>query len=202
MKPIVAEFEKVPFEQFKTDILEFVTSEVSDNIIKKWYDDIKIPMRATADSAGHDFYTPFGFRLKRHQCIRIPTGIRVKMNNPDWFLELAPRSGSGIKYKLVMANTVGIIDADYYGAANYGNIMAELVYDGFDVDWLDDMLCADFNDPDRILRCDIDIPHDNPDIVFNRGDSIFQGIFKPYGTARSSADVSAKRVGGFGSTSK
>ena len=201
MKPIVAEFEKVPFEQFKNDIISLVTTNISDDALQTWYDELKIPMRSTADSAGHDFFTPFSFTLKRGQCIRIPTGIRVKINNPDWFLELVPRSGSGIKYKLVMANTVGIIDADYYGAKNYGHIMAELVYEGFDIEWVDDNT-VDIDNPDKIVLCAGNKNHINPDITFKRGDSIFQGIFKPYGTTGSSANVDTQRVGGFGSTSK
>ena len=39
---------------------------------------------------------------------------------------LAPRSGSGFKYKVQLYNTIGVIDGDYYNAKNYGHIMLKL----------------------------------------------------------------------------
>ena len=48
----VAKFEKVSFEQFKKDWAD--TFYVTDSI-EKIYEDIKLPKRATAGSAGYDF---------------------------------------------------------------------------------------------------------------------------------------------------
>ena len=42
-------------------------------------------------------------------------------------LAVFPRSGLGFRYKLCLANTVGIIDSDYYEANNEGHIMLKLV---------------------------------------------------------------------------
>ena len=54
----VAKFEKVSFEQFKKDWAD--TFYVTDGI-EKIYEDIKLPKRATAGSAGYDFYEPMAF---------------------------------------------------------------------------------------------------------------------------------------------
>ena len=201
MKPIVAEFEKVPFEQYMKDFRNLIYSDLTDSTIKQMYDNIKIPMRETADSAGHDFYAPFGFKLEKDECIVIPTGIRANILNPDWFLMLAPRSGLGFKYRVSMANTVGIVDSDYYGSKNYGHIMAEIIYDGFDYKWDPRYVSNTKNDDSMIFSLREHIQIINPQLSFSASESIFQGIFIPYGTAKSSADVSTKRVGGFGSTS-
>ena len=100
----VAKFEKVSFEQFKKDWAD--TFYVTDGI-EKIYEDIKLPKRATAGSAGYDFYAPMAFELKPGETIKIPTGIRVKIND-GWVLKLYPRSGLGFKFRVQMNNTVGL----------------------------------------------------------------------------------------------
>ena len=97
----VAKFEKVSFEQFKKDWAD--TFYVTDGI-EKIYEDIKLPKRATAGSAGYDFYAPMAFELKPGETIKIPTGIRVKIND-GWVLKLYPRSGLGFKFRVQMNNT-------------------------------------------------------------------------------------------------
>ena len=69
----IAKFEKVSFEQFKKDF-----SDISQDIdeIKRIYDNIKLPKRATVGSAGYDFYSPIDFRLIQNRTIKIPTGIK------------------------------------------------------------------------------------------------------------------------------
>ena len=49
---------------------------------------------------------------------------------PGWVLSLYPRSGMGFKYLVGLANTVGIIDSDYYYSDNEGHIMVKLVNRG------------------------------------------------------------------------
>ena len=124
-RPGIAQFEKVSKEQFAKDFAkEFPHSD------KKTYDEIiKLPTRATTGSAGYDFVTPISFTLKPNQAIKIPTGIRCKMNE-DWVLVLVPRSGLGFKYQLNLCNTLGIIDADFAYSDNEGHIMVKLVNRG------------------------------------------------------------------------
>lgn len=93
------------------------------------YDHIKMPQRATKFSAGYDFYSPLDFSLQPGDTVKIPTGIRCGMNT-DWVLMIYPRSGLGFKYQISLANTVGIVDADYYFSDNEGHIFIKLVNRG------------------------------------------------------------------------
>ena len=55
------------------------------------YKDILLPSRATKGSAGYDFFAPFDISLKSGETIKIPTGIRVKIDE-GWVLKIYPRS--------------------------------------------------------------------------------------------------------------
>ena len=88
--------------------------------------EIPLPRRATAGSAGYDFICPADVTLQPGDAITIATGIRCEMQ-PGWVLMLFPRSGLGFKHQVRLANTVGVIDADYFHAANEGHIMVRIV---------------------------------------------------------------------------
>lgn len=88
---------------------------------KRHYDDIILPKRATVGSAGYDFFAPFDIDLEPNRTLTVPTGIRAKIDD-GWVLMLFPRSGLGFKYRLMLNNTVGIIDSDYYFSDNEGHI--------------------------------------------------------------------------------
>lgn len=121
-------FEKVPFDQFVKDFFNtqsFTPDEVSEDTLLEIYNNIKLPQRATKISAGYDFYSPFDLALD-NEYLTIPTGIRWVCDNPNYVLLLLPRSGLGFKYGMQLRNTVGVIDADYANAANYGHIMAKI----------------------------------------------------------------------------
>ena len=90
---------------------------------------IPLPRRATAGSAGYDFICPADVTLQPGDVITIATGIRCEMQ-PGWVLMLFPRSGLGFKHQVRLANTVGVIDSDYFRAANEGHIMVRIVNGG------------------------------------------------------------------------
>ena len=117
-------FEKVSFEQYKQAI-------GGDADLHSEYDAIRLPQRATAHSAGYDFFSPIEFWLFPGESIKIPTGIRVYLAN-DQFLMCVPRSGLGTKYRMQLDNTCGIIDADYILAQNEGHIFAKVTNDSRD----------------------------------------------------------------------
>ena len=135
------------------------------------YADIILPKRATSGSAGYDFFSPKEYCLQSGQTVKIPTGIRVKIED-GWVLKIYPRSGHGFKYGVHLANSTGIIDEDYYGAKNEGHIQVKLVNDS-------------------LLKKGIELL---------QGDAFCQGVFVPYGTTVDD-EANAKRTGGFGSTS-
>ena len=120
----VAKFEKVSYEQFKKDWVD--TFNLTDeDVIKEIYDNIKLPTRSTKFSAGYDFKSPISYTIKPGEYIKVPTGIRCRMDN-DYVLQIYPRSSLGFKYMFVPMNLVGIIDCDYYDSDNEGHIFVKM----------------------------------------------------------------------------
>lgn len=140
------------------------------------YDNITLPHRKTEGSAGYDFCITEDINLNPGEDIVIPTFIRCYIT-PGWDLGIYPRSGLGFKYRLRLANTIGIIDSDYYftesdGMDNEGHIMVKIVNEG------------------------------NSKIELKIGDRFCQGIFSEYGITIDDENVGKEvRSGGLGSTS-
>ncbi len=164
----IAKFEKVSKDNFVAALVEDFKLDVQE--AEAVYEEIKLPKRATKGSAGYDFYAPFDIELKPSETIKVPTGIRVKMNE-EWVLKLYPRSGLGFKFRLQLNNTVGIIDSDYYYSDNEGHIFAKITND----------------------------TNENKTVKLAKGDGFMQGIFVEYGITVDD-DANEVRNGGFGST--
>ena len=173
-------FEKVSFEQFRKDWLDAFADyydelDSSENraLIRIIYDDIQLPKRSTKGSAGYDFFVPNHVFIPHNEAVLIPTGIRCQIDD-GWFLAIMPRSGMGFKTGIRLANTFGVIDADYYNANNEGHIMIKYINES--------ML-------------------GNRGVTIEKGKAFAQGIFLPYGITCDD-DASGERHGGFGSTDK
>ena len=166
----VAKFHKVSQEQFASG-WKSVFPESTDEEITAVYETIILPQRATAGSAGYDFFSPLTFSLKPGETILIPTGIRVEIED-GWVLKLYPRSGFGFKFRLQLNNTVGIIDSDYFHSDNEGHIFAKITND---------------TNEDKL-------------VYIEEGIGFMQGIFVEYGITFDD-DATDVRNGGFGSTS-
>lgn len=162
----IAKFEKVSLEQFR----EGFSNAGAD--AEAVYEAIKLPKRATAGSAGYDFYAPFDIELEPGMSAKIPTGVRVKIED-GWFLSLYPRSGLGFKFRLQLDNTVGIIDSDYYYSDNEGHIFAKITNDS----------------------------KEGKTVKIAAGTGFIQGIFTEFGITVDD-DADGVRNGGFGSTTK
>ncbi len=167
----VGKFYKVSINQYIKDYKNVFNNE-KEEVICSIYENIKLPSRATKGSAGYDFYAPFDITLKPNESIKIPTGIKVKIEN-GWFLGIFPRSSLGFKYRLQLDNTIGIIDSDYINSDNEGHIFIKMTNDG----------------------------KENKTITIKALDGIAQGIFLPFGICEDD-DVTSCRNGGFGSTDK
>lgn len=166
---IAGKFEKVSPARFLEDWADTFEKD-SPEKIETIYDEIRMPVRATAGSAGYDFHSPIDFVLEPGQTIKIPTGIRAKIGD-GWVLMIFPRSGLGFKYRLQLNNTVGIIDSDYYGSDNEGHIFIKITNDS----------------------------NERRTLSLKKGDGFAQGVFLPFGVT-SDDEASAVRNGGFGST--
>ena len=159
----------------------------------------RLPVRKTANSAGYDFvvsedivvpswyiktdgmpiYIPtfdlgeVQTYIKDHDLrpTLVPTHVKCKLD-PDQYLELSARSSTPLKYLLLLANGVGIIDADYY------------------------------NNPDNEGHIYFQFINFSPyDIQLRAGDQIGQGIIRKYEITEDDA-AAGERAGGFGSTDK
>lgn len=154
-------FEKISKEQYEKDLKE-----------KCLYEDIKIPVRSTKNSAGYDFISPIDFILKPGEIIKVPTGIKADMNN-DEFLGIYVRSSMGFKYNVRLCNQTGIIDSDYYNnEGNEGHIYVALQNEGV------------------------------KDFEVKKGDKIAQGIFFKYLIVDEEEEINNIRSGGIGSTGR
>lgn len=173
----IAKFSKVSFEQFKEDwIKNNPTSKTlwSDDELKVIYDNIQIPQRSTAGSAGYDIIAPADVTVKFGTSVVIPTGLRCKIED-GWFLDLNPRSGHGFKMGIRLANTRGIIDSDYFGAKNEGHIMV------------------------KIVNNDNSVNTNQKSFSTEAGKGFCQGIFEIYGITEDDT-CDKQRIGGMGST--
>lgn len=136
---------------------------------------INLPVRKTKYSAGYDIEaaedTIIPSFKKGMKPTLVKTGIKSYMQENE-YLMLANRSSNPGKKGLILANSVGIIDRDYYGNPdNDGHIMF-----------------AFYNVKDE-------------DIEIKKGDCIGQAIFMPFLIADKDM-AEGERKGGFGSTNK
>lgn len=116
-------FEKISFKQFSRDI--------SDD--SELYLDYRMPSRKTKYAAGYDFYAISDFDIEPGCVKKIPTGIKVNMEDDDVLL-LIDRSSIGFKYNVRLTNQVGVIDKDYYNNCdNEGHIWVSLQNEGENV---------------------------------------------------------------------
>lgn len=129
-------FEKVSLEQFTKDYKKCLynkedidLSEAENNKIVEVWENIKLPSRATVDSAGYDFFIPYTQCFPQDIDILLPTGIRWITGDPSNVLLCVPRSGLGFKHGLRLKNSVGCIDSFYWKSDNEGHIMAKIQVD-------------------------------------------------------------------------
>ena len=163
--------------------------------------DLPLPIRKTAQSAGYDFvvaediiipsYAEMSEKMWANRPVYVPslneaaaiikeskakvtlvsTGMKCQLDEGT-YLELSVRSSCPLKHWLVLGNSVGIIDADYYNNPdNEGEIFFQIIN------------LAPFA------------------IQLKRGDAIGQGIIKPY-LVTEDDNATGERTGGFGSTDK
>lgn len=136
---------------------------------------INLPVRKTKLSAGYDIESAEdivipSFNIGTKPTL-IKTGLKCYMEN-DEYLMLVNRSSNPVKRGLVLANSVGIIDADYYNNPdNDGHLMY-----------------AFYN-------------YSKEDITIKKGDIIGQAIFMKYLLVDNDSS-NGERKGGFGSTDK
>lgn len=133
--------------------------------------DFDLPKRSTANSAGYDFFNPEQVEIEPGKITYVKTGVKAQMFRNE-VLILANRSSNAKKKGVVMANGIGVVDADYYG--------------------------NDDNDGE-IAFAFMNIT--NEPVVFEKGEKLGQGLFFEYLTTENDKAI-GERKGGFGSTGK
>lgn len=136
---------------------------------------INMPVRKTKYSAGYDIEAAEDCVVPKFEKGQKPTlvktGLKAYMQD-DEVLKLYNRSSNPGKKGLVMANSVGIIDKDYYGNPdNDGHFM----FSFFNIK--------------------------SEDVQIKKGDAIGQAIFEKY-FVTDDDEAEGTRTGGFGSTNK
>lgn len=144
--------------------------------VVKGYEDknINIPVRSTAHSAGYDIASAEDIVIPKFtpgaKPTLIPTGLKAYCDIDECVLLL--NRSSGPKKGFILANSVGLVDSDYYGNENN---------DGH-------LFFAYFN-------CS------GEDIEVKKGDKIGQAVFTKF-LVTDNDNATGSRTGGFGSTDK
>ena len=144
---------------------------VSDSFRKHKDVEIKLPIRATKISAGYDFSSPISITIQPKSKEVIWTDVKSYMQEGE-VLILDVRSSIGIKKGLMLANTIGIVDKDYFSNINNDGNIGICLYNMTD-------------EPVHIEQ-------------FER---IAQGIFIPF-LVSDNGNTDEERTGGIGSTNK
>lgn len=131
--------------------------------------DIQLPCRKTISSAGYDLQAAEDIIIQPNKLALIPTGIKAYMQQNE-VLMLHIRSSIAVKKMLILANGVGVVDADYYdNPDNEGHIMVAVI---------------NLSTEPALVK---------------KGERVAQGIFVKYLLSNGDA-CEDKRKGGFGST--
>ena len=144
--------------------------EIVNDTYRKTKSNITLPTRATKSSIAYDFYSPVDTVINPMQSVMIWTDVKAKFNTDEALL-INVRSSMG-KHPIMIANTQGWIESDYYSNPdNDGNIGIRLFNLGTE------------------------------SYVIKAGDRIAQGMFIKYLEA-DNGNTDTERQGGFGSSGK
>ena len=128
-----------------------------------------LPKRETAHAAGYDLKAAETVTINPGEIALVPTGVKAYMRDNE-VLFLYDRSSNPRKQGVVLINSVGVIDSDYYNnSGNEGLIMAQFK-----------------NISDKVAH-------------IKRGDAICQAVFMPFLIADDDVEGDVRK-GGFGST--
>lgn len=140
-------------------------------LVSQFTDENLLPKRETAHAAGYDLKAAETVSLEPGEIKLVPTGVKAYMQANE-VLYLYDRSSNPRKKGLVLINSVGVIDGDYYGnPANEGHIFAQM----------------------RNIT--------EETVVVEAGERIVQAVFAPFLFADGD-QADGVRTGGFGSTGK
>lgn len=128
-----------------------------------------LPVRETAHAAGYDLKAAETVTIQPGEIKLVPTGLKAYMQDGE-VLYLYDRSSGARKLGIVLVNSVGVIDGDYYNnPGNEGHMYGQFI-----------------NITDK-------------KVTIEKGTRMVQAVFAPFLVADGDT-ANGKRVGGFGST--
>lgn len=132
---------------------------------------LELPVRATKQAAGYDLSVAEKLVIQSGEIKLVPTGLKAYMQAGE-VLYLYDRSSNPRKKGLILINSVGVIDGDYYNnPSNEGEIFAQMK---------------------NITESEV---------VLEKGERIVQAVFMPFLVADGDEEtLKTTRTGGFGST--
>lgn len=159
---------------------------------------IFLPIRGTRTSAGYDFFATKDLVILPQQTVKFKTDVKAYMGK-DEVLLIDIRSSVGIKKDLMIANTLGVIDSDYYeNVDNDGNIMIALRNLKPELKLLGSTKVLIPPENEIIVPIIKDVTVENQ-IVIPQGEKVAQGIFMKFLSA-DNCNSDVERTGGVGST--
>jgi dUTP pyrophosphatase len=151
-------------------IYEVIFMRKFEVVSKFKLDNPEIPKRASSGSAGYDLASITDCTILPNEIKLVPTGLKATMPKNEVLL-LFPRSSLALKKGLMMSNSVGVIDSDYYNNKdNEGHIMVPL------------------------------INIKNEEVKILKGERIAQAVFIEFRKTDDDETESISRLGGFGSS--
>jgi len=159
-----------------------------------------LPLRATRTSAGYDFFAPCDVEIPPQGKAVFATDVKAEMGENEVLL-LVVRSSAGTKRDLMAANTIGVIDSDYYdNPDNEGNIhiMLRNLKPAMELSGYKRAVLSSGESVDIPVITDLTSRNT---VAIKAGERIVQGIFVPV-LAADSGNTDAKREGGLGSSGK
>ena len=130
--------------------------------------DFKLPVRSTKNSMAYDIHSPESFELAPKQTYMLKTGIKAQMREDEGLI-LNVRSSMGKKH-IMLANTNGWIDSDFYNNQDNEGEIGLLFYNYGEETW-----------------------------KVEKGERVAQAMFINFLLCDDDA-AEGKRTGGFGST--
>lgn len=143
--------------------------EVVKEDMRKTSGEIQLPTRGTTKAMAYDFYSPIDLVIEPNCIGKVWTDVKAYMGDNECLI-LNVRSSMG--GKVMLANTQGWIDSDYYSnSSNDGNI---------------GIFLKNISDEPYIIK---------------KGDRVGQGMFLSF-LVSDNGNTDEIRTGGFGSTNK
>ena len=156
----VAEFKKVKKDIFLRDISNIkgfnYCGEVNKDGADSLYENIKLPVRSSANTCKYDIHTNISMLLKPGKSCVIATGLKVEIDE-GWLMLIVPNEKLGLEYRVELDNTVGVYDgADSINEKTDGHIFIKITNNG-----------------------------QNKNAEIGKGSVICHAIFIPYGVTKS-----------------